>query len=83
MFYIFCGECYNIGYIDRSLDFVLSLKNTRNELALPVVGIHFSSIDSATELYNRFTKSIARAHNNGYRSVSSRYRKNKYCVKLL
>ena len=41
---VVCGECYNVGLIDRSVSlyFVFeNSKNTRNELARPVMGTIF------------------------------------------
>ena len=48
---VVCGECHNLGLIDRSVVFVLSppplyfvfenSKNTRKELARPVMGTIF------------------------------------------
>ena len=47
---VVCGECYNLGLIDRFVVFVLSpplyivfknTKNTRKELAHPVMGTIF------------------------------------------
>ena len=39
-----CGECYNIGLMDRPVVFILSpppLKTKRNDLARPVMGTIF------------------------------------------